>query len=227
MRFQQVSTALGQDDDAMTLTRHWHGANQSLFAEVPQVTFAWVTGPAVVVLEVTRGNDAKDSDETQRAGFRTAEGVLAVSVADQLAFEPARQVELVDEHVARVDRVAVACVIVSFTWIASPTGIIVKHNRNLLKKRRLDVLTPPPNRASGTIGGEPPQPKLSEGLRPSDSPTRARSALRRLAPIAWLAALARVPARARGVRAASGDFRRIINHGVLTTGQRHGTTCLG
>jgi hypothetical protein len=133
MRLQQILAALGQDDDAMTVTRHRHGANQSLFAEVPKVAFAWVTGPAIVVLEVTRGNDAKDSDETQRAGFRTAKGVLAVSVADQLAFESARQVELVDEDVARVDRVAVACVIVSFTRIAAPTGIIVKHNRNLLK----------------------------------------------------------------------------------------------
>jgi hypothetical protein len=117
----------------MTLTRHWHGANQSLLPQVPQVTFAWVTWTAAVVLQVARWNDAEHADETQRAGFRTAKGVLAVSVADELAFESARKVELVDEDVSRVDRVAVACVIIPFAWIASPTWIILKHGRNLLK----------------------------------------------------------------------------------------------
>ena len=58
----------------MTVTRHRHGANEPLLAEMSQVAFAWVTGPAVVVLQVARRNDAEDADETQRAGFRTAKG---------------------------------------------------------------------------------------------------------------------------------------------------------
>ncbi len=86
-----------------------------------------------MVVEVARGNDAEDPDETQRAGFRTAKGVFPVAVTDQLAFVSARQVELVDEDVPRIDRVSVACVIVAFARIASPTRIVIKHGRNLLK----------------------------------------------------------------------------------------------
>jgi hypothetical protein len=138
MRFQQIPAALGQDDDAMTVAGDRNRTNEPLLAEMSKVALAWVAGPAVVILQVARWNDAEHADETQRAGFRTAKGVLAVSVADELAFESARQVELVYEDVARidvsrVDRIAVACVIIPPARIASPTWIIVKHGRNLLK----------------------------------------------------------------------------------------------
>jgi hypothetical protein len=110
-----------------------NGANKTLLAEVPKVALARVAGLTIVVLQVPRWNDAEDADETQRAGFRTAKGVLAVTVTDQLAFVSARQVELIDEGVPRIDRVSVAGVVVAFTRIAAPTRIIIKHGRNLLK----------------------------------------------------------------------------------------------
>jgi hypothetical protein len=117
----------------MTVTGHRHGANEPLFAKVPKVALAGVTWPAVRVLQVARRDDAEDADETQRARLRAAMRVLAVPVADHLAFESARQVELVYEDASRIDRVAVACVIIPLAWIASPTWVIVKHGRNLLK----------------------------------------------------------------------------------------------
>ncbi len=49
MRFQQIPPALGQDDDTMAVTRHRHSANEPLLAEMPQIAFARVTRPAVVV----------------------------------------------------------------------------------------------------------------------------------------------------------------------------------
>ena len=39
----------------------------------------------------------------------------------------------IDEDIARVDGVAVSCIMVWFAWIASPTGITVEHSRNLLR----------------------------------------------------------------------------------------------
>jgi hypothetical protein len=84
----------------------------------------------------------EDADETQRAGFRTAQGVFPVAVTDQLALLSAWQVELVDEDVPRIDRVTVAAVVVAFTRIAAPTRIVIKHGRNLLKWRHLDAPAP-------------------------------------------------------------------------------------
>jgi hypothetical protein len=130
---RKILPALRQDDDALAMAGERDGANKTLLAEVPKVTLARVAGLTVVVLQVPRWNDAEDADETQCAGFGTAKGVLTVAVTDQLAFVSARQVELVDEDVPRIDRVPVACVIVAFTRIASPTRIIIKHGRNLLK----------------------------------------------------------------------------------------------
>ncbi|OFW26029.1 MAG: hypothetical protein A3H97_11395 [Acidobacteria bacterium RIFCSPLOWO2_02_FULL_65_29] len=133
MRLQQILAAVRQDDDAMAVAGERNGANKTLLAEVTKVALARVAGLTVVVLQVTRWNDAEDPDETQRAGFGTTKRVLPVAVTDQLAFVSARQVELVDEDVPRIDRVSVACVVVAFTRIASPTRIIIKHGRNLLK----------------------------------------------------------------------------------------------
>jgi hypothetical protein len=134
MRLQQLLPAfLRQDDHAMAVAGERNGANKTLLAEMPEVAFAWVAGLTVVVLQVPRWNDPEDPDETQRAGFGTTKGVLPIAVMDQLALVSARQVELVDEGVPRIDRVPVACVIVAFTRIAAPTRIIIKHGRNLLK----------------------------------------------------------------------------------------------
>ena len=60
LAFGQAGT-VRQDDDAMTVARQWDGANESLFAEVPKVAFAWVTRLAVVVLQVTCWNNAEDA----------------------------------------------------------------------------------------------------------------------------------------------------------------------
>ena len=56
----------------------------------------------MVVSEITTGDHSECTDGRQRAHLRAAQRVFAIAVANDLAIEPARQVEFPREHVSRV-----------------------------------------------------------------------------------------------------------------------------
>jgi hypothetical protein len=55
-----------------------------------------------MVAEITTGDDSKRADGCKRPRLGPTQGVLAVSMAYELAFHAARQLEMAREHFARV-----------------------------------------------------------------------------------------------------------------------------
>jgi hypothetical protein len=68
-----------------------------------QVASARLGRAIVVVPEVTTGDNPKRADGRKRARFRSAEGVLAVTIANDLALQAAWQVHVPCEHVTGID----------------------------------------------------------------------------------------------------------------------------
>ena len=56
----------------------------------------------MVVAEITTGDHSKRADGRERPRFRAAQRVLAIAVANDLALESARQIEVAREGLARV-----------------------------------------------------------------------------------------------------------------------------
>jgi hypothetical protein len=64
-------------------------------------------------ISIAGGHDAEGTDGRQRADLRAAKRHVAVARPDALAFYAARQLEVACEHVARIERLALA-------WIGQP-----------------------------------------------------------------------------------------------------------
>ena len=91
----------------------------------------------LAVAEIAGGHDAEGADGGERANLRAAQPHVAVSCPDALAFYAARQLEVACEHVARIERLALAwigqtsaaaltqlaTVVVAVAWVISPTRI--------------------------------------------------------------------------------------------------------
>jgi hypothetical protein len=76
----------------------------------------------VVVSEITTGDHSKGANGRERAGLRAAQGVLAIAVAHDLAFQSARQVEVTREHFTRVEA---ALVIAPIAVTFQPSRIVI------------------------------------------------------------------------------------------------------
>ena len=116
-------------------------SNQPFGAEVLEVAVPPVGGPVAAVAEVVDRDHAKGADRGQGASFGATQVVALVAHGHRLAIESARQVEALGEHVARVDWVEVARVVIEATAAASrrpvpgviPTRIVEeRHGSPLL-----------------------------------------------------------------------------------------------
>ena len=86
------------------------------------------------------GTHSECSYSGQRATLGPPQGVLAVAIEHSLAVGSARQVELAQEHVARVcavalTRVAISRILVALSGIVSGSRIMLKHG--VLQSRML------------------------------------------------------------------------------------------
>src|SRR5581483_2773319 len=75
----------------------------------------------VVVAEITTGDHSKRTDRSERTRFRTAECVLAITIADDFALEAARQVQIACKWFTRIGRpVARVTIAIGPTWVMIP-----------------------------------------------------------------------------------------------------------
>jgi hypothetical protein len=104
-RLEQVSPLLREGDDsrvAVELNR----ANETGFAQVPELALPRVQGLIELVAEVARGDHTERAHRGQRARFRTAKGVVMVAVVDVFAVKSTWQIDVVRKHVAWIDLLA-------------------------------------------------------------------------------------------------------------------------
>jgi hypothetical protein len=73
-----------------------------------------------MVSEITTGDNSKSTDGRERSRFGAAQGVLTIAVANELAFQAARQMNVAGEGVPGLG-ITVANVAVSF----GPAGIMI------------------------------------------------------------------------------------------------------
>src|SRR5262249_25495517 len=89
MVFKHAPAVGRQRHRVVAPTGHPNRLDETLLAEVPQVTGAGIERPVVVVAEITTGDHSEGTDGRQRPRFRAAERVLAIPVANDLALEAA------------------------------------------------------------------------------------------------------------------------------------------
>src|SRR5690242_7103979 len=107
---------------------------------MPELTVAWVERLIEAVEEIVRGHGAERADGRQRARLGAAERVVVTVIVDVLSFEATRQVDVLHEHVARVNALAiarigttttasaqVARVLGGISWIVAPSRIVASH----------------------------------------------------------------------------------------------------
>jgi hypothetical protein len=115
---EEAAAVLGQADRMIAVPWHACGLDQPLFAQMPQVARPRVS--RAVVAEITTGDHSERANGRERARFRAAQCVLAVSIVDQLAIASARQVNVACERIPDLGiafaRVAVA---------VGPVGIVI------------------------------------------------------------------------------------------------------
>jgi hypothetical protein len=102
----------------VAVSGHARRLDPPLFARVPQVARAWISGTAIVVAEITTGDHSERANGRERSRFGGAQRVLAISIVHQLAIASAWQVKMARERVPDLG-IAFACVPVA----VGPTGI--------------------------------------------------------------------------------------------------------
>jgi hypothetical protein len=98
-RFQKVATLLGQRDDGGVAVES-NRVDQPGFPEVPQLAIAGVEGIVEFVAQVIRWHDAEGADRGQRARFGATQRVVMVANVDVFSVRAAREVDVLQEHVA-------------------------------------------------------------------------------------------------------------------------------
>jgi hypothetical protein len=93
MALEKAAAVLGQADRMIAVPRHARGLDHPLFAQVTQVARAWIGGAAIVVAEIATGH-AERANGRERSRFGAAQGVLAITVVNELAVWSARQVNM-------------------------------------------------------------------------------------------------------------------------------------
>jgi hypothetical protein len=89
-----------------------------------ELTMAWVERSIEPIAEIVHRHGAKRADGRQRACLGAAERVV-VAVIVVLSFQAARQTDVMHEHVARIQALAVARIGTATVASAQVTGILV------------------------------------------------------------------------------------------------------
>jgi hypothetical protein len=102
MALEQAAALLRQRNGVVARAGYSSCLHQPLPTEVAKVARSRISGTIVVVSEITTGDHSKRPDRCERARFRAAQFVLAISVTNDLAIASSRQVEVTREDLARV-----------------------------------------------------------------------------------------------------------------------------
>jgi hypothetical protein len=125
MPLDEVTAILRQRDGALSLVQR-DSLDESLSFEMPKVR------PLLArILQIPFGHHPKRANGRERPGFRAVEGVVPVSVVDQLALPAVWQVQVAHEHIARVEASAVI-VAVPRLAVALLTPLLVAVPRFML-----------------------------------------------------------------------------------------------
>ena len=108
---------------------------------MPKLTVTRVERLIEAVAEIARWHRAECADSRQRARFGAAEGVIMPVVVNVFSFEATRQVDVLHEHVARVNALPIAWigastaasaqvtrVVVAIAWSVAPSRIVASHD---------------------------------------------------------------------------------------------------
>ena len=105
---EDVASALGQHDQRAVVADGRNGLDEPRVSEVPEIAPVRIERTVLAVAEIAGRHDAEGADRGQRANLRAAQPHVAVSRPDTLAFRAARQLEVAREHIARIERLALA-----------------------------------------------------------------------------------------------------------------------
>jgi len=95
--FEQSTALLRQRDGALLFVQR-DALDESLVFQVSDVE-SFVSG----IAQISFRNDPKGADGRKRPRFASVQRVVAIAVVDQLALQPARQVQVAHKYIARVE----------------------------------------------------------------------------------------------------------------------------
>ena len=171
MVLEDVAATLREHDQRAVVADGRDGLDEPRVSEVPQIAPVRVERTVLAVAEIAGRHDAEGADGGERANLRAAQPHVAVSRPDTLAFRASRQLEVAREHIARVERLALArigqpsaaalaqlatllrqgfgaqAVVVAVAWVIVPARI--KVHRALLSTYAGYKVSPPGLQNSG------------------------------------------------------------------------------
>ena len=165
-RFEKVAAFLRQRDHRRVAIDA-DGLHQAGLAQMPQLAVTRVERLVEGVAQVVGAGDAEGADAAQRARLRAAQRVVVAVIVDVLAFEAAREIDAVHEHIARVWALSLSEVIAAAAAAAEVTRAIIERAR-VVAPTRIVHLAPPSKTAANT------------GLSccPTETPTQSRTSPR-------------------------------------------------
>ena len=104
MDLEQLTAAVGEDDCAVAFVER-HRLQQAFVAEMVEAVGA---GIERAVAQVALGNDAERANGRERAAVFTVQLVRVIVIPNDFPLEPAREMQVLEQHVARIVRIAVA-----------------------------------------------------------------------------------------------------------------------
>jgi hypothetical protein len=108
MTFENVSTLLCENDERTVVSGSRNDVNEARFLQVPEVADARVERTFLSVAQVAGRDYAEGANDGERARLGAAQPNVTTSGAHGPAFGTARQVEVPQEHIARVERSSIA-----------------------------------------------------------------------------------------------------------------------
>jgi hypothetical protein len=130
---EQVLSAVRQCDAAL-VSMERHRPHQALLAEVTQIRVARV---GFGVAEIVLGDDAESADRAQGSDVVTIQFVPVATVDDDLAIEPAWELEGCDE---RIPRVPITRTPIALTRVEKITRIFVRWTSTELHPVNVDTV---------------------------------------------------------------------------------------
>ena len=120
---EQAPSLLREGDGDVARTRHADRFDQALLTEVSEIARARIRWRFVVIAQITTGDHPKRADRRERSRLGPTHRVLAIAIADDLSLQTAWQVDIVREHVSRID-VALAGVPIPLVPARAISGIV-------------------------------------------------------------------------------------------------------
>jgi hypothetical protein len=117
---KEAAPVLRQAHRMVAVPGHAPSLDQSLFAQVSQVSGPWISRAPIVVSQITTGDHSECTDGRKRPRFGATQGVLAIAVMNQFALWSTRQVNVSSECI-RDFAITVSIVAIAL----GPTGIMI------------------------------------------------------------------------------------------------------